>query len=301
MKNKTPYVSIIMRSKNSDWVIDQALSALYSQNYKDFELIIVDSGSTDKTLEIVKQYPCRLFQIDPSEYFPGKVLNDAIKKARGEIIVFQNSDVVPLGPKTLGRLISTFQKPAVMAAFCRQVPRPEAKSWVRCDYAKSFPVCEKAPSWITLSLPMAAMRKNVWEKHPFYTEAWASEDTEWGHWAKTNGHEIKYVSNAAVMHSHNYSLKQLHGRRYVEGEADAFIYKRKYPIIKLIQCYVRSCVQDIWWQCKHFDFLDMLFIPLRRLVYHLSYYKGHRFGEKRRDQKNVDMSTGQNIVLNLHS
>jgi rhamnosyltransferase len=41
-------VSIIMRSKNSDWVIDQALAGLFAQSYKDFELWVVDSGSTDR-------------------------------------------------------------------------------------------------------------------------------------------------------------------------------------------------------------------------------------------------------------
>ena len=95
-----------MRSKNSAWVIGQALAGLFSQTRRDFELVVVDSGSTDETLDIVRQHPCRLVQIPAQNYYPGAVLNNAIREhCRGDIIVFQNSDVVPLGPDTLDRLL----------------------------------------------------------------------------------------------------------------------------------------------------------------------------------------------------
>lgn len=173
--NKTkPKVSVIMRCKNSDWVIAQAISALFSQTFRDFELLVVDSGSTDRTLEIVKEFPCKIIEIEAKRYFPGAVLNMAIKETTGDIIVFQNSDAVPLCQHTLERLVSAFNSDEIKAAFTRQIPRPEAKSWVRRDYTVSFPDKENTPSWITLSLPMAAMRRSVWEKHPFYNDAWAS-------------------------------------------------------------------------------------------------------------------------------
>ena len=119
-------VSVIMRSKDADWVIAQALSALFAQTFKGFELIVVDSGSTDRTLEIVRRYPCRLIQIPALDYLPGRVLNDAISRASGELIVFQNSDVVPLSPHTLSRLLAPFIDPEIVATFGRQIPRPEA-------------------------------------------------------------------------------------------------------------------------------------------------------------------------------
>ena len=219
-----PRASVIMRSKNAEGVIAQALAALFSQDFTDFELLVVDSGSTDGTLDIVRQYPCRLLQIEPLAYYPGAVLNNAIEQTRAELVVFQNSDAVPLIPQALGRLLAAFDDPQVDAAFARQLPRPGADPWVQRDYAASFPPGGPAPPWVTLSLPLAAMRKSAWRLHPFYTDAWASEDTEWGHWASQNGRVIRYVPEALVMHSHNYTLRQLYGRRFVEGEADAFIY-----------------------------------------------------------------------------
>ena len=300
MSSSVPSVTVIMRSKNSVGVIGQALAALYSQDYRDFELLVVDSGSTDRTLDIVRKYPCRLIQIEAKSYYPGAVLNMAIEKAQGDIIVFQNSDAIPLTPCALSCLVGAFEDQAVQAAFARQIPRPEAKTWVRSDYAQSFPPTTPQPSWITLSLPFAAMRRSAWQRHPFYTDAWASEDTEWGHRALQQGYEIKYVPQALVMHSHNYTLRQLHGRRFVEGEADAFIYRQETSFFKGLTKACLDSMRDMVNHLRCADLGGLHMIPLRRMVFHYSYYKGHKWGEKRIATGNKDAAVGQTTVLSRH-
>ena len=300
MKDSTPRVSIVMRTKNADWVVGQALAALYSQAFTDFELIVVDSGSTDGTLDIVRRYPCDLVEIAADSYIPGPVLNDAIERASGEIIVFQNSDVVPLDDGCLGRLVAAFDDAEVQAAFARQVPRPEAHAWVRRDYAQSFPARGEAPPWMTFSLPFAAMRRSIWCERPFYEEAWASEDSEWGHWARSNGHRIAYVPEAAVMHSHNYTLRQIFGRRFVEGEADAFIYQGKARLSSAVGRAISSCVADILYQLRGGFAGEIPVTPVRRLVYHLAHYRGHRLGEDRRARSLHDARIGQQVVLSRY-
>ena len=154
--------------------------------------MVVVSGSTDRTLDIVNGYPCRLIEIEPADYYPGTVLNSAIEQTDSEIVVFQNSDTVPLTQCALEHLVRAFDCQEVQAAFGRQIPRPEAVEWVRRDYEASFPEQGPAPEWITLSLPFAAIRRSAWERHPFYQDAWASEDTEWGYWARQNGMRVDY-------------------------------------------------------------------------------------------------------------
>jgi rhamnosyltransferase len=289
-----------MRSKNADWVIGQALAALFSQTYRDFELVVVDSGSTDRTLELVAKYPHRLLTVAPNDYFPGKVLNRAIEETASELVVFQNSDTVPMTNTTLGRLVAAFDDPAVQAAFARQMPRPDADAWVRRDYASSFPDASAAPEWIPLSLPLAAMRRSAWAKHPFYTDAWGSEDTEWGHWAQRNGLKVAYVKDALVMHSHNDTLRQLYGRRFIEGEADAFIYRRKETAFKMVVRAAGSTLRD-WIQCaRDRDLRDSLAVPPRRVVYHWAYLAGHRHGSARIARGDTDASVGQRTVLSRH-
>ena len=299
-ERKKPRVTVIMRSKNADWVIGQALAGLFSQDYTDFELLVIDSGSTDRTLELVRQYPHRLIEIRPEEYFPGPVLNRAAAACDTELLVFQNSDAVPLAKNTLRRLVEAFDDPAVDAALTRQIPRPEADTWVRRDYAVSFPDADETPPWITISLPMAAMRRSAWERHPFYSDAWGSEDTEWGEWAKRNGLRIEYVRDALVMHSHNYTLKQLYGRRFIEGEADAFIYGRREGLLKMAGRTVVSTLRDLAECVRDRDFADMPRVPARRAVFHWAYLVGHRHGSRRRAAGDRDTTVGQTTVLSRH-
>jgi len=285
---------------NSAWIIEQALSSLYSQTFTDFDLYVVDSGSTDQTIEIVKEFPCSLKQIEPSSYYPGAVLNMGIEGIDADIIVFQNSDVVLLSPESLENLLNSFSDPEIHAAFARQVPRPEAKAWVKRDYESSFPNSPTPPEWIVLSLPFAAMRKSTWKRHHFYADAWASEDTEWGVWAQKTELGIKYVHDSLVMHSHNYTLSQIYGRKFVEGEADAFIYHNRTSIVKTIKRFIASSIKDFIGYVNCRDFLGIFSVPVRRFVYNWAYYKGHKHGEKRLKSGNIDASDGQKNVLSRY-
>ncbi len=300
LAQKRPKVVIIMRSKNSAWVIASTLAALQSQDYRDYDLIVVDSGSTDATLEIVSFYDCQLIQIAADDYYPGKVLNQAIEQSQAELVVFVNSDAVLLRDDSLSNLLAAFNDPDVVAAFGRQVPRPEAKQWVKRDYAASFPAVGPPPCWITLSLPFAAIRRQHWQQHPFYQDAWASEDTEWGHWAKSNGHKVSYIPQALLMHSHNYTLKQLYGRRFVEGEADAFIFQRKNKLISAVGHFIKGLLRDCHHHIVNRDLAGLLTTPCRLLVYHWAYYSGLHWGNTRVRQQLKDDARGQQAVLSRY-
>jgi rhamnosyltransferase len=293
----TRKVTIIMRSKDSAWVIGQALSGLFSQARQGFELLVVDSGSRDATLDIVSRFPCRLIRIEAKAYFPGAVLNMAIREATGDLVVFQNSDVVPLTPEALERLLAPIERGEADATFARQLPRPEAHTWVRRDYAVAFPERGEAPPWMTYSLPFAAMTREAWRQHPFYEEAWGSEDTEWGHWARDHGLRVRYVPDALVMHSHNYTLRQLYGRRFIEGEADAFILGQRASLLGLARKVGASWARDAVAHLQARDATGLALSLPRRLVYHWAHWKGHQWGEARLRSGNPDASVGQQEVL----
>lgn len=300
MTQARPRVSVIMRTKNSAGIVAQALAGLFAQDYQGFELIVVDSGSTDATLDIVARYPAKLVKMEPGAYYSGAALNLGIEHSEGEIIVCQNSDAVPLDPHVLRKLISALDDPQVVAAFARQLPRPDAKTWVRRDYAASFPAGDSPPNWMTLSVPMAAMLRSIWEHHPFTMEMWLGEDTEWGNWARTRGYLIKYVRDALVMHSHNYTLRQLYGRRFGEGEAHALTYRSEDTPFKALLRTISDSIRDVVYYLNMEDFGGLLGIPLRRLTFHWAFYKGHKHGEWRIATDNRDASVGQAFVMNRY-
>jgi len=297
MNTSVPRVSVIVRTKNNENVIAQSLAALFSQEFRDFELVVVDSGSTDGTLSIVSKYPCNLVHMRPEEYISGKALNLGASHARGGVLAFQNSDTVPLAPNALGLLVSALDDMETQAAFARQMPRPDAWSWVRHELSSAFPDSEEPPPWITFEAPFSVMRKSAWQEHPFFEDEWGTEDTEWGYWAKKNGKKIKYVREALVMHSHNHNLRQLYGRLFCDGEALAMILGDKDNALFTCGRGLLATVRELAFAIRQFCFADVFYIPIRRAVMHWAYYKGHKLGEHRLLTGDRDPTTGQRIIL----
>ncbi len=298
-------ISVIMRTKNSCPTVIEALESLFAQQLPvdvSFELLVVDSGSTDDTLKHVARYPHRLISIAPEAYFPGKVLNQAAQAAQGDILVFQNSDVVLLHPEALWNLVSAIGGHTV-ASFARQLCRPEARLDVQRDYAISFPEQGPPPAWMTYSLPFAAMKRSAWEKAPFYTWAWGSEDTEWGHRHRS---QIAYVPEARVMHSHNYTYKQMLGRHFIEGEADAWMTRKNissaHGLRRRCARLVSHCLRDLHYGMGSRSLLASMAGAATGLTYRATAewgsYRGFCLGKKRlRQAAKTGGERGQRFAL----
>ena len=171
----TSKYTVFIRTKNSDWILAQTLTSLFSQDLK-FNVRVVDSGSTDNTLSILNDFNIEPVKIKPSEYIPGKVINDAMETIKSEVIIMLNSDSVLLNPDSLEKLVAPLNEDSnIIATVGRQIPRHDASPWVRKDYEHAFPREELLPDYIHLSFPLTAFKRTVWEKEKLYTESWGSE------------------------------------------------------------------------------------------------------------------------------
>ena len=151
-----PRISVIMRSYNDARVIGETLEALFAQRLRDFELINVDSGSTDGTVEIIKKFNPNPIQIPASAYKPGWVLNMAIEASRGEVLVFLNSDATPVGPHWIEALVAPLAEPKGAATFGRQVAREDARPAVHRDYERAFGNGSISRRWSHFRSPVTA-------------------------------------------------------------------------------------------------------------------------------------------------
>lgn len=222
-----PYVSIVMRSMNDIKFIERTLDSVMSQDFKDFELVNIDSGSTDGTFDVVKRFnPAKSKQIRPEEYIPGKVLNSAVKSCSGEIVVFNNSDCIPLNNKWLQNLIEPFARnEKTGATFANQLPRPDATPLVARDSLRAYGDGSISAKWPHFfSLASSAAPKKILEEIPFDETIKYSEDIEWSLRIKKLGWQIAYVPSSEVEHSHNYTPAELRKRFYNEGLAEGRIY-----------------------------------------------------------------------------
>src|SRR4030042_1507003 len=129
-----PKASILIPTKNGEEYLEEVLDMVFKQKASfSFEVIIVDSGSKDKTLEIIRRFPqIKFFQIPPEEFNHGTTRNFLASKARGEYLVFITQDAVPTDENWLKNMMEPFEKdPEVAGVFGRQSPRKDCDPFPR--------------------------------------------------------------------------------------------------------------------------------------------------------------------------
>ncbi len=282
-------VSIVVRSMNDIRYIDRTMGMIRKQKFTDYELLNVDSGSTDGTYDAVQKFsPDISWQIKPEEYVPGKVLNSAVEKCTGEYIVFNNSDCIPQSEYWLENLIAPLEEDSnVAAVFGRQLCRPDARPLVRKDGERAFGDGCVAANWgHFFSLATSAVRHSLLKEFPFDPDIKYSEDIEWSWRMKQKGYKIIYAPDAEVEHSHNYTLKEVRKRFYNEGLAEGQIYRRSRSFTEgFILPLAAETLRDISYLIKNRKIVAVPGGIIYRMTQKYNIYKGRRdyFRNKQRE------------------
>lgn len=268
-----PKINIIIRSRNDFNYIKKTLNNILYQKKIDFEILSFDNASTDGTKEIISQYEnIRSFPILEGDYIPGKALNYAFKQCSAEIIVFNNSDSIPVNEFWLENLIAPLLTGEAQATYARQLPRSDAFPWVKRDYARAF--SDKPLSDTFFSLVSAATTREVLERFPFDSQISYSEDVYWAKTLRDNALKIAYTPNSIVEHSHNYTIEQVRKRFYGEGYADGEIWKKRQSYSAYIKGVVGGMLRDFLWLLKTNQATQLFPCSRYRLVQKSSYRKG---------------------------
>lgn len=242
-----PLVSIILRSFNEGWALRETLPALAAQEYTNWELIALDSGSTDGSLELLRQAkPRRLIQIERGTYNPSRVLNWGMKLARAEFGIFLNADATPQGRGWLRPLVTALQDPKTAAVFGRQIPRPNCRAVYALDYQRCFGPQRESARWEHFfSMVSSGLRKDVWAKRGFLEKMQYSEDDEYTRWCRAEGYEVRYCPESVVMHSHNYTPKEAYRRQFGEGRALAAVWTREPGAMNWLRTVLLGWCNDV--------------------------------------------------------
>lgn len=268
-----------MRSKNEMPYVKYALKMLQEQTEQDFELVCVDSGSTDGSWDIIRRAnPETCYAISPESYIPGKVLNEAVQHCRGNIIVFNNADCIPCDKYWLENLVKPFEEdPDTIATFANQLARPYANPLVRKDYERAFGDGSISSTWRHFfSLASSAVRAEVIREYPLDPTIQYSEDIEWSWRMKKLGRKIQYVKDSRVEHSHDYTLKQLYKRFFGEGKADARIYPgEQKPLARAVLLpTIAEWLRDIAYLTKKGQVAYIPYALIHRFIQKYAYWKG---------------------------
>jgi rhamnosyltransferase len=221
-----PFVSIIVRSFNEAWALRDTLAALQRQQYNNWELIVIDSGSSDGSVDLIRRvHPRHFIQIQPQEYNPSRVMNRGMELASSEFGIFLNADATPQNSNWLGPLVAALQGPQTAAVFGRQIPRPDCHAVYAHDYERCFGPNRDSAKWEHFfSMVSSGIRKDVWARRGFLPKMQYSEDDEYTRWCRSQGYRIVYCPESVVMHSHNYTPEQAYKRSFGEAKALAAVW-----------------------------------------------------------------------------
>jgi rhamnosyltransferase len=226
--------TVVLLTFNGDEYLDDVLKAVFRQKTsKKFEVLVIDSGSTDETLEIVKKYSkVRLHQIPNSEFGHGKTRNLAMSLADSPFVIFLTQDAVPAHDQWLDYMLEPFSiSDKVVCVFGKQIPRPNCFVTIKREVSSVFrsfgndgSISLQRQTPLTDSLGItnsfmsdvnSAVRKSLHSEIPFRDLNYA-EDQVLGIEVLSKGFLKAYAPLGSVYHSHNYSLRKYYRRKFDE-------------------------------------------------------------------------------------
>jgi len=138
---KRPLATVAILTYNGETYLERILVAVLAQQVEgEVEVLVLDSGSTDSTLDIVARYPTvRLHQIPNSEFGHGKTRNLAASLAKGEFVAFLTHDAIPTDDLWLAHMLGPFAlNDRVVAVAGRQIPRADCFPLQKYEIAGLF-------------------------------------------------------------------------------------------------------------------------------------------------------------------
>lgn len=218
----TALISVVIRTLNEERYLRELLSAIELQVLAGVrcEVVIVDSGSTDRTLEIADDFSCRITHIDKQDFTFGKSLNLGSEFARGDYLVYVSGHCIPASEFWLQNLISPLLDGRVGYSYGRQLARDTTKFSESQLFDKYFPESSDVPQrGFFCNNANAAICRNVWETFKFDEDVTGLEDMELAKRFVEAGGHLAYVAEAAVYHIHDETWRDT--RRRYERESVA--------------------------------------------------------------------------------
>lgn len=265
------YITVFVPTYNGEKYISELIEAVLNQELPDgynLEFIIIDSGSKDSTVDIIKNHyldKITYLEIPNSEYGHGKTRQKAAQMAKGEFILFLSQDASPSHYRWIKDMIEPFYiSDKVGCVFGRQIPRPDAVPTIKREVATVFGQFG-APDSITLhrekslvdgnsmntlntffSDVNSAIRKSLVDVIPFRDVKY-SEDQALAEDMQNAGYLKAYSVQGSVWHSNEYTVKEFHKRKFDEyiGLQESVNYKITPSLKSLLLGWIKPTIEDL--------------------------------------------------------
>lgn len=240
--------SIVIRAYNEEKHIGRLLEGIRQQTISDVEMILVDSGSIDGTVSIAKSFGASVVRIPSEEFTFGRSLNLGIRAARCELIVIASAHVYPVYPDWLESLLRPFEEQNVALTYGKQRGPKTAHYSEQQIYHQWYPDASNLRQPTSFcNNANAAIRKRLWEKHPYDETLTGLEDLAWAKRVREQGYDIAYVAEAEIVHVHQETPQGVFNRYRREGMAFKQIHpEAHFSIYDFARLTIMNILSDAW-------------------------------------------------------
>jgi glycosyltransferase involved in cell wall biosynthesis len=220
--------SVIIPAYNSADTIEDTLKALEKQTERDFEIIVVDDGSTDEIREIVAGHDVKLF--NQEHRGPAAARNRGAIEARGEILVFTDSDCVPT-QRWLAEMLKPFSSPEIVGVQGRYKTRQRGliPCFVQCEIESRYERMSRAGYIDFVGSYSAAYRRILFLQVGGFDESFSAasgEDPDLSYRLSKKGYKMVFNGNAVVYHRHPASLGEYLRKKFYRAYWRVALYKK---------------------------------------------------------------------------
>jgi rhamnosyltransferase len=246
-----PDIQVILLCKNEAHALRATLEAILAQEVDGtFAVTVIDSGSTDGSVAIAESLPVQLIQIKPEDFHHARTRNLGAEATSAPVLVYVNAHVLPLDKHWLEKLTAPLRAETdelIAGAYGQQIPNAGAYPMERFMldrlYGRNARVQRAVPGQpveyaLTLfSTANCAIRRDLWALRPFSDQVPVAEDQEWSRFWLEHGYSIVYEPDAAVLHSHNFSLSRIFHRYYGFGVSSelSFLPRERHGLTQFVK------------------------------------------------------------------
>jgi rhamnosyltransferase len=212
-------IGVVIRTLNEAELLGTCLETLARQQSPyELDILIVDSGSTDATLDIARAHGARIYEIAPEEFDYSKALNLGIDRVEGDLVLLLSAHAIPVDEHWIDGMAAPFADPQVAGVAGRQLPWPDAPWREVLRLGRDFGTADRvfttaSDDEILFSNAVSCIRREVWLQEPFTLPA--AEDLEWAQRVVRAGWSIAYAAGAPAYHSHDEGPREM-ARRLID-------------------------------------------------------------------------------------
>ncbi|MCI4624572.1 MAG: glycosyltransferase [Candidatus Magnetoovum sp. WYHC-5] len=222
--------SVIIPAYNAQKTIGMCLDALMKQTYTDYEVIVIDDGSSDNTASIVNAYPVRYVRQENSG--PACARNRGVSLSSGEVILFTDSDCIP-SQNWISEMVSVFEADPEVVAIKGVYKTNQSQliaRFAQAEFEERYDICQKSKTISMVDTYSAAYKKDIFTTAGGFDESFPTannEDTELSYKMSSKGYKMVFNPKVVVYHlGHPSSVWDYMRKKFWRGYWRMVVYKR---------------------------------------------------------------------------